>query len=186
MHSGGLQGAAAEEGEEKVSGQGGAEAGLLEAVNGLQELGELAVKAAELAQRASRLRAMRVPLRLPEAPAANGRFEVALRRRVDVRVFHANAGVWKWLGTAAVAVLRVEKGHVTLELYSEGRDERERALVFEVQLGELSLDELLTLARSLDEEDWKHIVGELRRIHDALAEHVERLERAAAAVKLVL
>jgi hypothetical protein len=167
-----------------VSGQVGAEAGLLEAVSGLQELAELAVKAAELAQRVSRLRAMRVQLRLPEAPSAGGRFEVALRRRVDVEAFHVDTGTWKWLGTAAKAVLRVEEGRVTLELHGEGRGSQER--VFWVQLDELTLGELLALARSLDGEDWRHIVGELRRIHGALAEHAEQLERAAAAVKLVL
>jgi hypothetical protein len=167
-----------------VSGQVGAEAGLLEAVSGLQELAELAVKAAELAQRASRLRAVRVPLRLPEAPSAGGRFEVALRRPVDVKAFRVDTGTWEWLGTAAKAVLKVEGGRVTLELYGEGRGSPER--VFWVQLDELTLNELLVLAQSLDGEDWRHIVGELRRIHGALAEHAEQLERAAAAVKLVL
>jgi hypothetical protein len=167
-----------------VSGQVGAEAKLLEAVSSLQELAELVVKAAGLAQRASRLWAMSVPLRLPEAPAAGGRFEVALRRRVDVEAFYMDAGAWRWLGTATKAVFRVEKGHVTLELHGEGRGSQER--VFGVQLSELTLGELLVLARSLNGEDWKHIVGELGRIHGALAEHVEQLERAAAAVKLVL
>lgn len=167
-----------------MSGQGGAEARLLEAVRGLQELAELAVKAAELAQRASRLREVRVPLRLPEAPAAGGRFEVALRRRVGVEAFHADTGAWRWLGTAAKAVLRVEKGRVTLELHGDGGGSPEK--VFGVQLGELTLGELLVLARSLDEEDWRHIAGELGRIHGALAEYVGLLERAAAAVKLVL
>ena len=167
-----------------MSGQGGAEAGLLEAVISLQELAELAVKAAELARRVSQLGTARVPLRLPEAPAAGGRFEVLLRRRVDVMAFHVDAGAWKGLGTATKAVFRVEKGHVTLELHGEGRGSQER--VFGVQLSELTLGELLVLARSLDGGDWKHILGELRRIHAALAEHAEQLERAAAAVRLVL
>jgi hypothetical protein len=167
-----------------VSGQVGAEAGLLEAVSGLQELAELAVKAAELARRVSQLGAMHVPLRLPEASPARGRFEVALRRPVDVKAFHVDTGTWKWLGTAAKAVLRVENGRVTLELHGDGGGSPER--VFGVQLDELTLGELLVLAQSLDGEDWRHIVGELRRIHGALAEHAEQLERAAAAVKLVL
>jgi len=167
-----------------VSGQVGAEARLLEAVSSLQELAELAVKAAELAQRISQLSMARVPLRLPEAPSAGGRFEVALRRRVDVKAFSVDAGAWKGLGTATKAVVRVERGRVTLELHGDRESSPEK--VFWAQLGELTLGELLVLAQSLDGEDWKRIVGELRRICGALAEHAEQLERAAAAVKLVL
>jgi len=167
-----------------VSGQGSAEVKLLEAVRSLQELGEVTVGAAELAQRASKLRELRVQLRLPEAPEASWRFEVALRRRVDVEAFSADVGTWKWLGTAAKAVFKVEKGRAVLELH--GDDEGSQGRVLWVQLDDLTLGELLVLARSLDEEDWRHIAGELRRIKGALAEYVEQLERAAAALKLVL
>lgn len=167
-----------------MSGQGSAEVKLLEAVSSLQELGELTVGAAELAQRASKLRELRVQLRLPEAPEASWRFEVALRKRVDVKAFSVDVGTWKWLGTAVKAVFKVEKGRVVLELY--GDDKGSQGRVFWVQLDNLTLGELLVLAQSLDEEDWKHITGELGRIKEALAEYVEQLGRAAAAVKLVL
>ena len=163
--------------------------GLLER---LREAAELVGEVSRLAARAASLGAVSLQLRQPElVPGAE--VEVSLPGGVDVAVFSVERGEWQPLGKAEKAVFKAAEGCVVLELVGrrEGAGTQPAAAgegqtLLKVSLCRLTVKELVVLARSLGEEDWERVLGELRRIHGALAEYVEALERVAAVARLVL
>jgi hypothetical protein len=162
--------------------------GLLE---GLREAAELVGEVSRLAARAASLGGASLQLRQPElVPGAE--LEVSLPRDVDVAVFDVERGAWRPLGKAEKAVFKAAEGCVVLELVGRRVGAGQPAAAGEgqtllrVSLCRLTVKELVALARSLGEEDWERVLGELRRIRGALAEYVEALERVAAVARLVL
>jgi hypothetical protein len=162
--------------------------GLLER---LREAAELVGEVSRLAARAASLGGASLQLRQPElVPGAE--VEVSLPRGVDVAVFDVERGAWQPLGKAEKAVFKAAEGCVVLELVGRREEAGQPAAAGEgqtllkVSLCRLTVKELVVLARSLGEEDWERVLGELRRIHGALAEYVEALERVAAVARLVL